>query len=355
MSKIPEIKYTRLPGKGLRRQGFLAIVRIYCTLWLAQDHILNVDNRGFAEDYKRFYFRDIQAIIMRRTNRGKVWNLILISLIGLIVLFAFSFGEMVTVLSWLIVAGIFGIILIVNWLRGPTCTCHIITAVQQETLPSLDRLKIAEKVINILKRYIQEAQGEINAEEVQATELSDQPEVSGSPFYFTSQAESDQPVRHYHGRMHGIIFSLLLVDGMLTCLHLLLQNVALNLVSLGLTLIFSICLIIALVKQYNTDISKGIRWVTWSSFAYVCVSYVVGYILTIYLSFLIKGPIQRGMNQWEYFKTVAELSPYDYPLLLGIDIFFILCAFLLGGLGFIFLRRFRQEYATSLPSNIVHS
>jgi hypothetical protein len=55
------------------------------------------------------------------------------------------------------------------------------------------------------------------------------------------------------------------------------------------------------------------------------------------------------MNQWEYFKTVAELPPYKYPLLLGIYIVFILCAFLLGGIGFIFLKRFRQEYKIPPP------
>ena len=93
MTKTPEIKYTRLPGKGLRRQGFVAVVRTYCTLWLAKDHILNVDNRVFSEDYKRFYFSDIQAIITQKTNRGKVWNLILMTLIGLFVVIALGSEE----------------------------------------------------------------------------------------------------------------------------------------------------------------------------------------------------------------------------------------------------------------------
>lgn len=351
MTKTPEITYTRLPGKGLRRQGFFstAVIRISCTLWLANDHILNVDNRGFSEDYKRFYFRDIQAIVTQETNRGKVWNIILATLIGLFVLIAFGSEETVAVALWLLVAGILGIILLINWLHGPTCTCHIITAVQQETLPSLDRLKTAEKVIKILKRLIREAQGEFDAEEAQTAELSEQPSTTDSRFHFTSPAKPTQPVRHYHGRMHGVFFSLLLLDGILTGTHLLFQHVALSLVSAGLTIAFSICVIVALIKQYNTDISKGIRWVTWSSFGYVWMSYIAGYILMIYLNFLTGGPIQRGMNQWEYFKTVAELSPYEYPLLLGIYIVFILCSFLLGGIGLIFLRRFRQEYYTTPP------
>jgi hypothetical protein len=357
MIKTPEITYTRLPGKGLRRQGFFSTVfiRITCTLWLANDHILNVDNRGFSEDYKRFYFRDIQAIVTQETNRGKVWNLILATFIGLFVLIAFGSEEIVAVILWLVVAGILGIILFINWLWGPTCACHIVTAVQKETLSSLDRLKTAEKVIKILKRLIREAQGEFDAGEAQTAELSYQPNTSDNRFHFTSRAKPTQSVRHYHGRMHGVFFFLLLVDGMLACIHLLFQHVALSLVSSVLTIAFSICVIVALVKQYNTDIPKRIRLVTWSSFGYVWISYIVGYILTIYLSFLTGGPIQRGMNQWEYFKTVAELPPYEYPLLLGIYIVFILCSFLLGGIGLIFLRRFRQEYTTPPPLNIEYS
>ena len=163
VNQMTATKYRRLPGRGLRREGFISVSRTYGTLWLASDHLLSVDHRLFAENYKRFYFQDIQAMITQKTNRGRVGNIILAILIGLSVLIAVGREGFEAKISWLIVAGIWGLILLINWLRGPTCSCHIITAVQRDTLPSLDRLKKAEKVLPILRRRIREVQGELES------------------------------------------------------------------------------------------------------------------------------------------------------------------------------------------------
>ena len=166
MPKNREVSYKRLPGRGLRRKGFIAITRIYCTLWLANDHILSVDNRIFSESYRRFYFRDIQAIIVQQTRRGKVWNIAWSVLTGFAVVLALSFKKY-GILPFGILAGLFMVAWFVNWVLGPTCTCEIITAVQRETLPSLGRLKTAEKVIPALRQVIKKTQGELNLEDAQ--------------------------------------------------------------------------------------------------------------------------------------------------------------------------------------------
>jgi hypothetical protein len=46
----------------------------------------------------------------------------------------------------------------VNWLRGPTCICHLKTAVQTENLPSLNRVKNIQKILGMLKPKIEKAQ-----------------------------------------------------------------------------------------------------------------------------------------------------------------------------------------------------
>jgi hypothetical protein len=159
MLKQQETLYEKLPGRGLRREGWIAITRIRCTLWLAKDHILSVDNRVFSESYKRFYFRDIQAIILQRTNRARVWNTIWAGLDVLALLLALVFKGY-GLLICLIFAGLFTVALLINWFQGPTCTCELITAVQRETLPSIGRLKTAEKVLPLLRRIIKRSQGE---------------------------------------------------------------------------------------------------------------------------------------------------------------------------------------------------
>jgi hypothetical protein len=165
MPKTRATAYKRLPGRGFRRKGFLPITRVSCTLWLAKDHLLSVDNRVFSESYKRFYFRDIQAIIVQRTNRGKVWNGILATLAGFAMVGALSFKRYQTLPFW-ILCGLFLAIWLVNWFLGPTCRCDMITAVQRETLPSLDRLKTVEKVLPNLRRLIEQTQGEIALKDI---------------------------------------------------------------------------------------------------------------------------------------------------------------------------------------------
>lgn len=156
------IHYTRLPGKGLRREGFVALTRTWCTLWIADDHLLSVDNHLFSEDYKRFYFRDIQAIIMAKTRRGAVWNAILGTMVALWLLIMFRQNSMEGRIAWVVVAAIFLVLLLINVLRGTTCRCQLITAVHQETLPSLNRLTTANKVLDILRQRIRQAQRDLN-------------------------------------------------------------------------------------------------------------------------------------------------------------------------------------------------
>lgn len=154
--------YTRLPGRGLRREGFVALTRTWCTLWLADDHVLSVDNHVFSEDYKRFYFRDIQALVMRKTRRGAIWNIVISVFIALWLWIMFLQTGNEERIVWLIVVVIFIVLLVINVLRGPTCSCQLITAVHKETLPSLDRIKTAEKVLGILRQRIRQAQRDLN-------------------------------------------------------------------------------------------------------------------------------------------------------------------------------------------------
>src|SRR5882762_7944602 len=116
-----EKDYRRLKG---REAGFLS----YSGVWLGPDHLLFARTVLFSEEYKRFYFRDIQAVVTRRTERREILNVIFAFI-------AIVFGVLAvfTDAGWraflLVMAGVFFFALLVNWLRGPTCVCHIRTAV----------------------------------------------------------------------------------------------------------------------------------------------------------------------------------------------------------------------------------
>ena len=151
--------YRRLPG---RTSGFLS----YSRLWLGPDHLLFARTTGFSEEYKRFYFRDIQALVTRRTELREILNAV----------FAFTaivfgvmsyFSDTGLQVFLLVMAGAFIVALLVNWLRGPTCVCHLRTAVQNEELTPLKRFRVARKVIDRLRPDLEKAQGPLAPELLQ--------------------------------------------------------------------------------------------------------------------------------------------------------------------------------------------
>src|SRR5438128_7093956 len=118
------------------------------SLWLGRDHLLKIESSYYTEEYKRFYFRDIQSITVRKTKRREVRNLILGFLAvpaAIRVLFNLVVGRAspsAGVVTYLLVVGI---ALAINSVLGSTCTAYIRTAVQTEELPSLSRMPRTQK------------------------------------------------------------------------------------------------------------------------------------------------------------------------------------------------------------------
>jgi hypothetical protein len=160
----PEKEYIRLPGRRRLTLGFSRT-----SLWLGKDHVLHVINRGYTEEYRRFFYGDIQAILMRKTVSGTVINIILGIIAGLSLLFL-ALGWFV--LQWetfaLIPLAIASFLWLIIFLfcvtAGPTCVCHLRTAVQFEPLPSLFRVRTAHKAIALLRQRAEAVQGRLASE-----------------------------------------------------------------------------------------------------------------------------------------------------------------------------------------------
>jgi hypothetical protein len=164
-----ELKYKRLTRTRARRSFAIAAMS-RSSLWLGDDHLLSVDSAGYNEYYKRFYFRDIQAIMFYETRRGINWNIILgISVTVMFILMMITkpagppsswpgnnMGGIIFFGSLFLICGLF---LLVNLLSGPTCKAYIRTAVQTEELPSLSRVRRTKKVLATIRPLITAAQG----------------------------------------------------------------------------------------------------------------------------------------------------------------------------------------------------
>ncbi len=133
-------------------------------LYAGSDHILAVDGQ-YEEHYKRFFYKDIQALCISRTKLGAIFTGVLFCFLATATLMVVTGDE-----SWKIGGYILGtpvvILLIIHLLRGPTCDCRVKTAVQFERLRTLNRLRKARRVVEKLTETIHEAQGEISREEL---------------------------------------------------------------------------------------------------------------------------------------------------------------------------------------------
>ena len=164
MESATDFKYKRLTRTSARA-GFAIAVRSRTSLWLGPDHLLSVESDNFRENYKRFYFRDIQAILVQKTNRFRTWNIILgvIIVFPLVFTLAFIFSRDVNAITGVIIFGfitlILVLILVLHLISGPTCKAFLRTAVQIEEFPSLCRIKTTRRVLGQIRPLIVAAQG----------------------------------------------------------------------------------------------------------------------------------------------------------------------------------------------------
>jgi hypothetical protein len=168
---MAEHEYQRLTrSKSRSLFGIVSISR--SSLWVGRDHLLTIDTTGYNETYKRFYFRDIQAVILRKTA---VWLVSLIVLAGCaavcgsIAVFGGALNGLPAV-GWVfgIIAACFVLAAVLDLAGGPTCKFQLRTAVQTEELPAISRVRRARKVLARLRPLLVEAQGTLPPEEIPA-------------------------------------------------------------------------------------------------------------------------------------------------------------------------------------------
>ncbi len=152
------VPYSKLSGKSRLFIGFQQ-------LWLGPDHLLLVKSTRLSENYLRFYFSDIQAIQLREVpgaGAGDVTAAILLVLeLGLAGL-AYAYGWKIAEGVALGFAGFFAAMLILSFVRGARCICHIQTAVSNERLRPLSRLKMSAAVVESIRPRIEEVQGKLD-------------------------------------------------------------------------------------------------------------------------------------------------------------------------------------------------
>jgi len=141
-------------------------------LYAGPDHFLQVRKLTYFESYRRFYFSDIQAITLSRTNSGLFMTCIHTFLACYFALLAVA-GYVLPDFEMLmyvggIGCGLFVLILLVHVALGPTCKGHIYTAVQREPLQALTRVRRAQRALALMNEAIEQAQGPLPSGDAEA-------------------------------------------------------------------------------------------------------------------------------------------------------------------------------------------
>jgi hypothetical protein len=165
---------------------------------------LLIKSSRLVEEYRRFYFPDVQAIVIRRTmpfHYGWAAFLFAVTLVT---------GRIFN--SGLPAIGILAVSALFLWLRGPACACHLHTAVRPERLPSLHRLKTARRVAEILRIHIERRQGMVES-------LSEYPTIpSPPPLPGSARLPSLQAARRASIKPHSALYGLLFTEAVTVAL-----------------------------------------------------------------------------------------------------------------------------------------
>jgi hypothetical protein len=154
MTSDTRIRYRKMPG---HRRGLIN----GSSVWLGPDHLLLVTSQRFKEEYKRFYFRDIQSIAVARTTRFHLSS----RSAAIAFLWFLLFGASQTYPALTPVMWSVALVLILAWLYlsiDRSCVCRVYTAVSSYNLPSVYRTWTARRFLAQLEPRIREAQGEID-------------------------------------------------------------------------------------------------------------------------------------------------------------------------------------------------
>lgn len=336
--KMPDktTKYERLSGSGVDFLG-MGFASLH-TLWLGPDHLLSVSSSGFRENYKRFYLRDIQAIVMKRTLKwlaGNIaWGLLCVLLLVPAVLGVIWEWSPYGVAALEVPLAIVFIGFLLNLIRGPTCACYLKTAVQTDRLEALMRRRTAIVVMTRLKELIEGAQGVLSPEEIARREAGMASVLPQSAVPEVRKARV-KPIRHIKGRIHFVVFVLFLADVCDTLCEMVMGFHAFPrwfMICLLLALIM--CLVLAAIRQYNSNMPRKLRILPWLGMAYIVLSLIFG---------IIFASVLMASVPEELVSVLALPSPHDSLTMMVFCSLSALCSALIGILGLVWLHRFRQQ------------
>ncbi len=325
------IDYKKFSGK---KRNFIGIDRI----WIGPDHLLIVESTGISERYKRFFFKDIQAIRLLKT-KTTIAKIIYIATLFLVVGFlgawAWNSSAQEVAVFPIIACLVLLYYLIRLFIQGPSCECWIYSSVQKEKIKPVTKVKTGKKLLGLLVPKIEALQGPLPVEKIRKERITAKPSAM-------LRHVPQTPLKKISKVWHRMLFLLLMIHGVFLALTLLFHPPVM-LITIGvLGLVVLLLSTIAVVRQAGSDISRRIKAISITALVLLVLGSVSGYIEYMFFYMTnVETWARASHNQWEVIKLISEINYFDYPILLGKEIVLILMYFCLGAAGLISL--WKQE------------
>jgi hypothetical protein len=114
-----------------------------------------------------------------------------------------------------------------------------------------------------------------------------------------------------------------------------------------LTFVLLALAVTSLIKQHGTDLTEGVRRLTWIGTSYLVLCYFISIGTNAAIGATNASAAQTPLSTFEY---LAALNPLETPWFLGLLVFSSGCSLILGTVGAILTNRFReQKRKTSVP------
>ncbi|HEX3875418.1 MAG TPA: hypothetical protein VHW24_00435 [Bryobacteraceae bacterium] len=242
MTPENSIEYRRLPGRlrGLIRGS---------SVWAASDHLLLVRSYRFREEYKRFYFRDVQAIAVADAPRFHISTRSL--LIGWIFWIIAGIGMTRAPAAGTVIACVVFGVLILAWIGiswFASCRCRIYTAVSSDELPSVYRRWTARDFLDEVNLLITGTQGTL--QELPAEALDERGVGPATPRIAEEQAAAAEAYMPPRTIVSDLLIVTLLADAALRLVPLH-SPVAVRWVSVGTVLALMAAAVGVMVQRHR--------------------------------------------------------------------------------------------------------
>lgn len=294
-------------------------------LWLGPDHILRVRTILFFEEYRRYYFRDIQAIVVTELSSSVAYYLYIAAAL---LAPAAAFLAYTQHLLWAVICALLAAGSALLGIQRRNCACYLKTSISTEALPSLRRLRNARKAVGIIQPEVDRVQGTVSREALEHADLA---------AIRTAGLPASVALKHYSGRVHAILFGLLIACALELVIPIIYYSAILSAVSNAFSAAVLLLGIIAAAKQHRSDLPRGIQRVVKLTLGWYGVSLLAGIPLGIYIV-LEAGSKMRDVN---YLRHLPGMLALQYAS--------ILAYLILGASGWVLLLRHRGRKSTPPP------